>query len=122
MGTRVDLELEVIMEAAIMEEVMEVAIVGTAAFLPKPTARRPAVESSVHKLALSSASPLAGSPVTQSLVRRQILGVVLVQLQQQHQQQLPHQPPPQPPQRQRQQQQQQLPRQDVQATGQRLAT
>merc|ERR1711936_1385213 len=107
MGTRVDLELEVIMEAAIMEEVMEVAIVGIAAFLPKPTARRPAVESSAHKLALSSASPLAGSPVTQSLVRRQILGVVLVQLQQRQQQQ---------------RQQQQLPRQDVQATGQRLAT
>merc|ERR1712210_26376 len=54
--TRVDLG-EVTMEEVTINKHM---VVGTAASLPRLTASCPAMESSAHRPALSSASPLAG--------------------------------------------------------------
>jgi len=53
---------EVIMVVAIMvvASISKHTVVGTAAFLPRLTASCPAMESSAHRPALSSASPSAG--------------------------------------------------------------
>jgi len=52
---------EDIMEEDIMGDIMASRhTVGTAVFLPRLTASCPAMESSAHRPALSSASPLAG--------------------------------------------------------------